>query len=473
MRKWRCFTTVACILAVYSSSALAQESCDNSSTGVCGTESRELFPSARQGETPAYSRFNSPIIPGISRVERGISEATSPVSKNVSVLPAKMPVKSSKATATPKPGISKSATPVSANDRPKPTEILEMTLFYAYDCPHCHEAIKWFPTLAQKFPLLKISKYEIKRSKENRNLFAQRLSRHKSAPAGVPTFFIGDRMLVGFIKGQTESEITAAVLKLAGNPDSPCKEEKEITIPFIGSINPSSISILQFSFLLGLLDGLNPCAMWVLIFLMGLLIHSKSTRKMLLVGGIFVAASAFVYFTFMAAWFNIFTVIGSSRWITLALGLIAVLMGLINIKEVFFFKQGVSLMIPESARPKLAEKIRRIINEKETLLAVAGTVLLALFVNLIELGCTIGLPAIFTRVLSVRQAGFWEKYYYMGIYNAAYVIPLAFIVAVFVITMGRYKMTETHAKVLKGISGILMLLLGLLMAFKPELLVLS
>ncbi|MCX5783751.1 MAG: hypothetical protein NTW04_04870 [Elusimicrobia bacterium] len=336
----------------------------------------------------------------------------------------------------------------------------EIALFYAYDCPHCHKAIKWLATVSLRYPDIVISKYEIKRDKQNRTLFARYLSAHKAAPAGVPTF-----------EGQTENEITAVLDGLAGKTDCSCKAGKEITVPFIGSVNPSSVSMLEFSLLIGLLDGLNPCAIWVLIFLMGLLIHTHSTKKMLFVGGIFVGASALVYFAFMATWFNFFIVIGYSRWITLALGAAAAIMGVINIKEVFFFKKGVSLMIPESAKPKLAEKIRRIINEKETAAAVAGTILLALFVNLIELGCTIGLPAIFTRVLSVRKAGFWEKYYYMGVYNIAYIVPLAMIVAVFVFTMGRYTMTEAHAKTLKAISGILMLLLGLLMVFKPEALV--
>jgi cytochrome c biogenesis protein CcdA len=148
-------------------------------------------------------------------------------------------------------------------------------------------------------------------------------------------------------------------------------------------------------------------------------------------------------------------------------------MGLVNIKELFFFKKGFSLMITDGAKNELAGKIRGIINAHDTAAMLGATVLLAVFVNLIELGCTIGLPAVFTRVLSVRDAGLAEKYWYMAVYNAAYVIPLLLIVSLFILTMGRYRMTESHGKLLKGISGVLMLLLGLLMLFRPEALLLN
>lgn len=420
----------------------ADDSCSSNQAGACGTSSvEELF---KQPQNVNPLRLQS--LPASTPVLVAKPETRKPFAKKEHIVrqPAAEPLGNK----------------------------LEIALFYAYDCPHCHQAIEWLETLSGRYPSLQVSKHEIKRGPRNLALFAEYLAAHKAMPGGVPTFFISDRMLVGFIKGQTENEITAVLDSIAGKADCPCKETKEISVPFIGNVDPAAVSMLQFSIILGLLDGLNPCAMWVLVFLMGLLIHTKSIRKMLLVGGIFVASSALVYFAFMAAWFNLFLVIGNSHWVTLLLGFIAAIMGIINIKEIFFFKQGVSLMIPESAKPKLAEKIRRIMTEKETAIAIAATILLALFVNLIELGCTIGLPAIFTRILSVKQTGFMEKYFYMGIYNIAYIIPLAVIVATFVLTMGRYKMTEAHAKILKAISGILMLLLGLLMIFKPEALVL-
>lgn len=349
---------------------------------------------------------------------------------------------------------------------------VELELFYTYDCPHCKKAIAWLPSLKTLYPDLVINTYEVKRSSKNRDRLARRLARAGAAPAGFPTFFVGENLIVGFAEKRSPDELRSALAAAYGKPGCPC-EKNDIEVPFLGRINPASVSMLQFSFALGLLDGLNPCAMWVLMFLMGLLVYTRSAGKMLLIGGIFVTASALVYFAFMAAWFNLFLIIGHARWITLGLGFIAAAMGLINIKEIFFFKRGVSLMIADSAKARVAEKIRRIINEKEVPVMVSATILLAVFVNLIELGCTIGLPAIFTKVLSAKQAGFWQKYGYMAVYNAAYVIPLAIIVSLFVFTMGRYKMTEAHGKALKGISGVLMFILGLLMMFRPEILMMN
>ncbi|MGD9642726.1 MAG: hypothetical protein AB7V08_08310 [Elusimicrobiales bacterium] len=348
----------------------------------------------------------------------------------------------------------------------------ELVLFYTYDCPHCRKAVEWFPFLKAEYPGLKISKYEVKRERGNLPLFARYLAEAGAAPSGFPTFFIGGKMIVGFDEKRSPAELRTALDAAYGKPGCPC-EKKEVSVPLLGKVDPSTVSLLQFSVALGLLDGLNPCAMWVLMFLMGLLAYTGSQRRMLLIGGIFVAASALVYFSFMAAWFNLFLIIGHARWITAALGAVAAVMGLINLKELFFFRRGVSLMISGKAKVKLAEKIRRLITERETAVMVTATAALAVFVNLIELGCTVGLPAVFTRVISVKQAGVLEKYAYMAVYNAAYVVPLALIVSLFACTMGRYRMTEAHGKILKGVSGALMLALGLLMLLRPEALILN
>ena len=173
----------------------------------------------------------------------------------------------------------------------------------------------------------------------------------------------------------------------------------------------------------------------------------------------------------MTAWVNIFLVIGYSKLITIILGAVAIFMGLVNIKELFFFKQGISLMIPESVKPKLYARSRKIINENNKLLAVVGTVTLAVFVNFIELGCTVGLPAIYTRILSLRGLSSLNTYLYIGLYNVVYIVPLAAVVTVFAYTMGHYKFAEKHGKIFKLISGLLMLLLGLLLIFYPTILV--
>jgi thiol-disulfide isomerase/thioredoxin len=351
--------------------------------------------------------------------------------------------------------------------------------FYSYKCPHCIEAHPFIDKLKTEYPDIVFKELEVMKVAENRELFKKMIGKLGIQGGGVPTFIFNGKFVVGFQEGHHDKLIRQMIdLNMSDHKkescqSSDCKECKEnmIDVPILGKIDAKMVSLPSFTFIIGLLDGINPCAMWVLMFLLTLLVNAKSRKKLIMVGTVFVVSSGFVYFLFMTAWLNIFTFMGVSQYVTIGLGIIALLMGLINIKEFFFFKKGISLMIPEKAKPKLFEKMRKIMNNSSFLISFIGTVTLAFFVNLIELGCTIGLPAIYTRVLSVQQISTSVKYFYMALYNAYYVIPLAVIVALFVFTMGKYRFEEKHAKVLKLISGTLMITLGAILVFKPDLLV--
>ena len=351
--------------------------------------------------------------------------------------------------------------------------------FYSYKCPHCIEAHPFIENLKKEYPQIIFKDLEVMKVPENRELFKKMIGKLGIQGGGVPTFIFNGKFVVGFQSGHHDKlirqmiDINMSDHKKESCQSEDCKECKEnmIDIPILGKIDAKMVSLPSFTFIIGLLDGINPCAMWVLMFLLTLLVNAKSRKKLIMVGTVFVVSSAVVYFLFMTAWLNIFTFMGVSQYVTIALGILALLMGLINIKEFFFFKKGISLMIPEKAKPKLFEKMRKIMNNSSFLISFLGTVTLAFFVNLIELGCTIGLPAIYTRVLSIQQISTSVKYLYMALYNAYYVIPLAVIVALFVFTMGKYRFEERHAKILKLISGILMITLGAILVFKPDLLV--
>lgn len=348
---------------------------------------------------------------------------------------------------------------------------VHLYMFYAYDCPHCKKAHKFLSELKTQYPDLEVMQYEIKKNKDNLNFFEHVSKEYNVKPQGVPTIFIGEKNFVGFYEKVTCNAIIKELRRLKGLNDS-CSAS-EIDVPLIGTINIQTISLPMFTVYIGLLDGLNPCAMWVLMFLLGLMVYARDRKKIIFLGSTFVISSGVVYFLFMTAWVNIFLVIGYSRFITIALGAVAMIMGLVNIKELFFFKRGVSLMIPESAKPKLYKKSRSIIYEKNKILAVIGTIMLAVFVNFIELGCTVGLPAIYTRVLSLKHLPVFETYFYIALYNLLYVVPLAIVVGVFAITLGHIKFTERFGKIFKLISGVLMLLLGILLIMFPGLLIIT
>lgn len=243
-----------------------------------------------------------------------------------------------------------------------------------------------------------------------------------------------------------------------------------VTIPLIGSVDASSISLPVFTVIIAGLDSFNPCAFFVLFFLLSLLIHAHSRPRMLLIGGVFILFSGLVYFVFMAAWLNLFLITGTLPAVTIAAGIIALLVAAINIKDFFFFEQGISLSIPEGRKPKLFGRMRNLLRAGSLLSMVTGTAVLALVANSYELLCTAGFPMVYTRALTLRHLSTVQYYSYLAFYNVVYIIPLAVIVVIFTVTLGSRKLTERHGRVLKLVSGLMMLGLGLVLLIKPELL---
>jgi hypothetical protein len=239
----------------------------------------------------------------------------------------------------------------------------------------------------------------------------------------------------------------------------------------VGVVDARRMPLGAFTLLVGLVDGVNPCAMYVLVVLLGILLHAGSRGRMALYGGAFVLMSGLVYFAFMTVWLGAFSLGGVSRTITSVLGGVLVVMGLVNAKDAVWLKRGPSLSVPDAAKPGLHRRMRAIASAATLPAGLAGVTALAFVVNLVELGCTIGLPAVYTRVLSLRtDLGPWRRAGYLALYNLAYVVPLALIVAVFVLTLRRMVLTERGARILKGVSGALLLLFGAAFLLAPGLL---
>ena len=252
-------------------------------------------------------------------------------------------------------------------------------------------------------------------------------------------------------------------------PFLPGKESmEEVTVPFFGALNWQKLGMPVFTIMIGLADGFNPCAMWVLLFLLSVLVNLKSRAKILAVAGTFVFISGLAYFAFMAAWMSVFMFVGYLRPIQIILGIAAVVIGSIHIKDFFYFKQGVSLSIPESAKPTIYKRVREIVTSNSMLVAIAGASVLAIMVNIVELLCTAGLPALYTEVLALQQYEVWKNYAYLGLYILAYMLDDSLMVGLVVITLGRRKMQETHGRWLKLISGLAIAALGIVMLFKPD-----
>lgn len=165
---------------------------------------------------------------------------------------------------------------------------------------------------------------------------------------------------------------------------------------------------------------------------------------------------------------DVFQWLGMLPWIRLTLALMAIGIGLVHTKDFFAFKQGISLSIPESAKPGIYDRVRRIVTAENLAGAVIGAAVLAVLVNMIELLCTAGLPALYTKILSSQNVSLWGNFAYLLLYNAAYMFDDVLMVALVVITLQRRKLQETHGRWLKLVSGLVILALGLLMLVRPH-----
>ncbi|MFO0881031.1 MAG: hypothetical protein U0840_27220 [Gemmataceae bacterium] len=387
---------------------------------------------------------------------------------------------------------------------------INVYVFWSKTCGRCPRAIEYLRDLEQRTPWMRIVWYEVSEHPGNRQLYQDMATGLGRVAGQVPAIFFCKDLQIGFDgadvtgprieralkrwydaltehykkRAQNERGRSAGLALLflptlalmdvdpplppEGLPIDLPPEEPGVTLPLLGEVQASNLSLPAFTLLLAACDAFNPCAFFVLLFLLGILLHSNSRPKMLFIGGTFVFFSGLVYFLFMAAWLNLFFILGHLRVITVVAALVALAVALLNIKDFFWFKEGVSLAIPEAARPSLIGRARALVHQTSWWSMVAGTMVLATLVNLYELLCTSGFPMVFTRVLTLRELPTSTYYLYLLLYNLIYILPLACIVAGFSLTLGGHKLTEYEGRVLKLLSGMMMLLLGVVLLVRPE-----
>lgn len=244
--------------------------------------------------------------------------------------------------------------------------------------------------------------------------------------------------------------------------------ESEIDLPWIGRVSAERLGLPLFTVIIGLVDGFNPCAMWVLLFLLSVLVNLRDRWKIFAVAGTFVFISGAAYFAFMAAWLNVLLLVGFLRWVQVTLAILAIVVGSIHVKDFFAFKKGISLSIPESAKPGIYARVRKIVMAESLFAAIAGASVLAVLVNLIELLCTAGLPALYSQILMMQDFPPWKNYAYLGLYVLAYMFDDAIMVSIVIATLGKRKLQENEGRWLKLVSGLVILLLGLVLLLRPE-----
>lgn len=352
---------------------------------------------------------------------------------------------------------------------------LNIYFYWSENCPHCQDARPLIEHMAREHDWLTLHSIELSDSKENRLSYQNMAALFNDSARSVPAFFFCNTMLVGFQGEITGRYILERIYQcrqslMAGEPLPEVLTPDKAALAMVTGIDTGEMSLPLLTLVIAGLDAFNPCAFFVLLFLLSILVHARNRRRILLIGGVFVFFSGLIYFLFMTAWLNVFLLIGPLRWVTAGAGLIAAAIALVNIKDYFMTGVGPTLSIPAQAKPGLFQRMRNLLHVDNMPALLLGTVVLAIAANSYELLCTTGLPMVYTRLLTLEQLPTMTYYLYLAAYNVIYVLPLLFIVLLFAITLGARKLQAHEGRVLKLLSGLMMLGLGMVLIFAPQLL---
>lgn len=349
-----------------------------------------------------------------------------------------------------------------------------MEFYHGAECPHCHAEKKWFPTLLSYYPDLVIEEYEVWHAPENQKKMQARLKELGKTSGGVPTNIIGDSVIVGF----NPEGILAA---LEANYGPPYGEGIDNIEQDLKENNPNAWKrFLEYSwplmsFMLGLVDGFNPCAMWSLFILIGYLLSLEQKSKRYLVGGIFIGTSALMYFSVLLAYLFGFSevsklIAGSIMvWVFRAVGLLAVGTGIYAV--IMARKQGIDCDVRDAQSKKaFASRIGEILAREKLWLILAGVTGLAISVNLIELLCSFAIPTAFTATLVASDMSLMSQLIAILIYTFAYMLDdlVVFLLAMW--TMSLKVFSPKVVQVSHLVGGIILVLVGALLLVRPDIL---
>jgi hypothetical protein len=255
----------------------------------------------------------------------------------------------------------------------------------------------------------------------------------------------------------------------AASPDCDTEPPDDtVDLPLFGRVSARELGLPLFTVALGLVDGFNPCAMWVLLFLLSLLVNLRSRAKMFAIAGTFVLVSGLCYFAFMAAWITFFDVVGQARPAQLVLGALAVFVGAVHVKDFAAFGRGVSLSIPASQKARIGARVGAILRANRLAGAMLGVVALAFLVNTVELLCTAGLPAVYASVLSSHDLSTASRYGYLALYQVCYMLDDSVMLAIAIATLSKRRLEERGGRWLKLVGGVVVAALGFVLLFRPE-----
>ncbi len=364
--------------------------------------------------------------------------------------------------------------------------------FWGDGCPHCAEEKLFLERLKQQYPV-EVRAYEVWYSEENRELLFKMAAAFGFEPGGVPTTFIGERHWVGYAD-RIGQEMEAAVREClaSGCPDAgagiitPAQPTPAVSppppaatstpapsmldLPLLGPVNLAAQSLLVSTALIAFVDGFNPCSLWVLSILLALTLHTGSRKKVLVIGLVFLTVTSLVYVLFIAGLFTVFTFISFLGWIQIVVALVALFFAAVNIKDYFWYKEGISFTIDDAQKPGIYRRMRGVLNAGDSLWAlVSATVVMSAGVSVVEFACTAGFPVLWTNLLAAHKVEPLAFGLLLALYMLIYQIDELGIFLAAVFTLKSSRLEEKHGRILKLVGGALMLTLAVVMLIDPAL----
>ena len=374
--------------------------------------------------------------------------------------------------------------------------LVNIYLFHSYTCKHCKEEIKLLDELEKEYDNIKIYKYEVNEN-GNGELLKNISEIMGSKVTGTPYTIIGNKVFSGYDYENSKGRFKGAIEYYSkyGYEDKvgeyissiplPSYEVKDtdpnvdeyisnyisykVKLPLIGEVKLKNLTLPLITVVIGLADGFNPCAMWVLLFLISMLIGMKDKKRMWILGSTFLLTSALIYLIFMMSWLNLANLLISVVWVRVIIAIVSLVGGFINLRGYIKHRKVSGCdVVDDKKRNKIITRIKKFTTEKNFWLAILGVIVLAISVNVVELACSAGLPVMFIEILSLNNLTAIEEIIYIVLYMLFFLLDDFVVFVIAMTTLSLTGVSSKYGNLSKLIGGILMLFIGLLLMFKPE-----
>ncbi len=372
---------------------------------------------------------------------------------------------------------------VSANSARRENGGAVIFFFWGDGCPHCAEEEIFLEELKKEYPQITVQDYEVWYDTDNQEILKKVTDLMDFELTGVPVTIIGDKVWIGFLE-QDKADMRASLENcIATACESPIEKEipgsetpvdaltnsdQVISVPIFGEIDLGKQSLAISTLIIGFVDGFNPCSLWVISVLLALTLTSGSRTKVITVGLTYLIVTTIIYSLFILGVFTLFSYIGYLKWIQVIVALVAIGFGLINMKDYFWYKEGVSFTISDKQKPKLYKDMRDTVVTPRSLIGlISSTAVMAAGVSLIEFACTAGFPVIWSNIMIANHVSGLYFVLLLGLYMLIYLLDEIGVVTAAGVTMKATRVEEKHGRALKLISGAIMLALGIVMLIEP------